>query len=444
MTFIELNIDGLVGPTHHYAGLAFGNEASMQHANEVSYPKKAALQGLKKMRLLHELGLKQAILPPPPRPNFELLKQLGFTGSNEEMLKQAFNLAPRVLSAVYSASSMWAANAATVSAAPDTKDGKVHFTPANLVSSLHRAQESSFTAKALRYIFQNEDYFIHHNPLPSCMSLADEGAANVNRLCFKHQNKGLMLFVYGQTALDTTSLKPKVYPARQTNEACQAIARAHGLDKNLTLFAQQNPNAIDKGVFHNDVIALANEYVFLLHKEAFLEQDKLLATIQKKSDSNLKIIEIASKQLSLEEAVKSYFFNSQLVTLPNQTMCLVAPEECQQEPRALALINGLINDKQNPIDQVFFIDLKQSMHNGGGPACLRLRIPLSMQAFNNMHKGVLITNDLLDKLEHWVYEHYRDTLSFMDLIDPNLALETQRALITLEQILKLSNLYRNS
>ncbi|MDX2347040.1 MAG: N-succinylarginine dihydrolase, partial [Legionella sp.] len=29
----ELNLDGLVGPTHHYAGLAYGNTASLAHAN---------------------------------------------------------------------------------------------------------------------------------------------------------------------------------------------------------------------------------------------------------------------------------------------------------------------------------------------------------------------------------------------------------------------------
>ena len=28
MSGYEINFDGLVGPTHHYAGLSFGNEAS--------------------------------------------------------------------------------------------------------------------------------------------------------------------------------------------------------------------------------------------------------------------------------------------------------------------------------------------------------------------------------------------------------------------------------
>lgn len=434
---MELNVDGLIGPTHHYAGLSFGNHASMQHAYEVSYPKKAAMQGLKKMRLLYELGLPQAILPPPLRPNFALLKSLGFTGNKKDLLQQAFLHAPRALSACYSASSMWAANAATVSAAFDTKDQKTHFTPANLVSSLHRSQETAFTAKVLRRIFWNKDFFTHHPPLPATMHLSDEGAANINRLCTNHSAKGVMVFVYGQTALDKTLPIPNKYPARQTKEASQAIARTHQLDAHLTLFAQQNPAVIDQGVFHNDVISLANENIFLVHAEAFLDQENLLATIKNTVTFDLNIIQISNQQLSVKEAVQCYFFNSQLVTLPNKTMCLIAPLECKYEKKAFEIINQLINNKQNPIEKVFFIDLKQSMHNGGGPACLRLRVPLSQEALSSMHQGVIINSHLLEQLENWVDTHYRDTLTFEDFINPTLYLEIKKAFVELETIIKM-------
>ncbi|OGV25586.1 MAG: N-succinylarginine dihydrolase [Legionellales bacterium RIFCSPHIGHO2_12_FULL_37_14] len=441
MSYFELNIDGLVGPSHHYAGLAFGNKASMQHESQISYPQEAALQGLKKMRLLHSLGIKQAVMPPPLRPNLDLLQKLGFTGDNASILKKAFKEAPRILSACYSASSMWLANAATVAAAPDTLDNKIHFTPANLVSSLHRAQESAFTSKMLRLIFSSPEYFVHHEPLPASLSLGDEGAANTNRLCATYKDRGLNLFVYGQIALEKASKKPKLYPARQTKEASCALARNHLLDEKLTLFAQQNPKAIDKGVFHNDVISLANENVFLVHAEAFLDQKKLTETLKSKANFDLKIMQIAATELSLEEAVKSYFFNSQLISLPNKTMCLIAPEECKQEEKAYKLINKILNDKHNPIEKVEFVFLRQSMQNGGGPACLRLRVPLSLEAFNAMHQGVIVTLKLLDKLESWVKTYYRRTLSFNDLQDPQLIIENHQALANLMPILNMNNIY---
>lgn len=48
MKVYELNMDGLVGPTHNYAGLAPGNIASLNYASVASNPQAAALQGLKK------------------------------------------------------------------------------------------------------------------------------------------------------------------------------------------------------------------------------------------------------------------------------------------------------------------------------------------------------------------------------------------------------------
>lgn len=234
--FVELNLDGLVGPTHCFAGLAFGNQASLLHANQVSYPRAAALQGLNKMRLLHQLGLAQGILPPPIRPNLSMLHSLGFQGSHEAILKQACNTAPALLNACYSASSMWAANAATVSSQTDTPNQKLHFTPANLISQLHRSQESAFTSKVLQMIFNHARYFVHHRPLLATTPLSDEGAANTNRLCQHHGKPGINVFVYGQTAFAPSQPRPHRYPARQTREACEANARVHGLDPQRTFF----------------------------------------------------------------------------------------------------------------------------------------------------------------------------------------------------------------
>ncbi|TWY25023.1 N-succinylarginine dihydrolase, partial [Serratia marcescens] len=131
MSGYEVNFDGLVGPTHHYAGLSFGNEASTQHQNSVSNPKLAAKQGLLKMKALADLGFQQGVLPPQERPHLPMLRRLGFSGSDEAVLAQAMRQSPRLLSALSSASCMWTANAATVSPSADSADGKVHFTAAN-------------------------------------------------------------------------------------------------------------------------------------------------------------------------------------------------------------------------------------------------------------------------------------------------------------------------
>lgn len=444
MNVYELNMDGLVGPTHHYAGLSTGNIASTSNALSISNPQAAALQGLEKMRLLHNMGLKQGLVPPHQRPNLEMLYQLGFTGSPSEQIIKASKKAPELLSACYSASSMWSANAATVSASIDTQDGKVHFTAANLVTNLHRHQEADFSRTLLQSIFANSNHFNHHPVLPRSSITGDEGAANHNRLCKSHADPAINLFVFGKKALGSyvNLPKPSLYPARQTLEASEAIARAHLLSTEQVIFACQNPNAVDQGVFHNDVIAVANESVFLLHEEAFSNQEEVLHSLKKKADFPLTIIEIASSTLSVKDAVETYLFNSQLISLPDQkSMILIAPFECQNNPRVKQCIEDIMSDKGNPINSVHYLDLKQSMRNGGGPACLRLRVPLNKQELAAMHQGVLVTNDLLDTLEQWVLKYYRTQLQASDLADPQLMNESLHALDELTQILKLGSIY---
>lgn len=444
MNVYELNMDGLVGPTHHYAGLAAGNIASTNNALTASNPQAAARQGLEKMRLLHNMGLKQGLLPPHQRPNLNLLYQLGFNGSPTEQINKASKIAPELLSACYSASSMWSANAATVSASADTENRKVHFTAANLVSNLHRHQEADFSKKLLQFIFANPEYFEHHPVLPVSSVTGDEGAANHNRLCKSHADSGINLFVFGKKALGSRADQPEPtkYPARQTREASEAIARSHLLHANKVIFAYQNSAAVDQGVFHNDVISVANESVFLLHEEAFCNQAQVLGALREKADFPLSIIEISNTTMSVKDAVESYLFNSQLISLPDQKgMILIAPFECQNSARVNDCINEILSDNSNPINSVHFLDLKQSMRNGGGPACLRLRVPLNMHELAAMHQGVLVTNQLLDVLDQWVLKHYRTELLATDLADPQLMNESLCALDELTQILKLGSIY---
>ncbi|WED44495.1 N-succinylarginine dihydrolase [Legionella cardiaca] len=446
MAVFELNLDGLVGPTHHYAGLSAGNLASTTNALSLSNPQAAALQGLAKMRLLHEAGIKQALLPPHQRPNLHLLYQLGFKGSPAQQIQSVYRHAPELLSACYSASSMWAANAATVSASVDTIDNRIHFTAANLISNLHRHQEADFSYYLLKRLFQDSNYFQHHIPLPRTTIIGDEGAANHNRLCANHESPAINLFVYGRRALGGhNDTGPSKYPARQTLEASQAITRNHLLKPEQVVFACQNPIAIDQGVFHNDVIGVANESVLLIHEDAFINQAEILQELKEKANFPLNIIEIKREQLSITEAVSTYLFNSQLITLPNQggkkLMVLIAPAECEQNYYAKSVIDKLIADDSNPIKTVHYLDLKQSMRNGGGPACLRLRVPLNEIELQAMHQSILINEKLLANLEAWVTRHYRTQLHVDDLADPLFMNECLTALDELSRLLALDSLY---
>jgi succinylarginine dihydrolase len=439
---IELNMDGLVGPTHHYAGLSSGNIASMDNALSEANPKAAALQGIAKMRLLHERGIPQAFLPPHARPYLPLLKQLGFEGSTESMIHQAYRFAPQLLSAAFSASNMWTANAATVTSYQDSQDKRTHFTAANLNANIHRHIEATFSAQLLQMAFSNLDHFAHHPVLPATAVMGDEGAANHTRLGF-HNQPGVNLFVFGQQGLQNNLYsRPKRYWARQTLEASRQIAYTHGLREDNSVFACQNPDVIDQGVFHNDVISVGNENILLIHELAYVNQKQILAELKSKIHFDLNIFEVKNSELPIADAVSTYLFNSQIISLPNhQGMLLVAPSECEQNDHVRELVQSWIGDSDCPLTQVVFLDLKQSMRNGGGPACLRLRVPLSEAGLKAINPGFLINEHKLMELESWVKKHYRDKLHLSDLCDPQLINEVNTALSELSAIMNIPHLY---
>ncbi len=441
----EVNFDGLVGPTHNYAGLAHGNVASMRHGGLESNPKEAALQGLAKMKALKDSDFAQGVLPPQQRPDIGALRELGFSGSNAQVLEQAALDAPQLLRAVCSASSMWTANAATVTPSLDAADSRVHFTPANLQSSFHRFLEPRTTGRVLAAIFRDETRFAHHPALPATPAFSDEGAANHTRLAATHGEAGVHLFVYGRQAFggDNDRKEPVRYPARQTLEASQAIARQHGLNDAQAVFAQQHPEAIDAGVFHNDVIAVGNGPVLLYHEMAFLEEERTLEELRSKMAAPLIPVRVPLEAMSLENAVSSYLFNSQLLSDPDGSgaMTLVVPGECQENEAVWRTIQDLLLGGNNPIGEVVVKDVKQSMRNGGGPACLRLRVVLSEAERSNMAGRVLLDDGLYGDLTAWVEKHYRDRLTPEDLADPQLAEETLTALDELTQILAIGNVY---
>jgi len=442
-TAYEVNFDGIVGPTHNYAGLSWGNLASQKHRHSVSNPKEAALQGLAKMKYLADLGLKQAVLPPQERPDLATLRRLGFTGNDADVLRQAHQHDPRLLAAVYSASSMWAANAATVSPSSDATNRRVHFTPANLVTQFHRSLEPPLTAAILRTIFPDESVFAHHEPLPAGTWYADEGAANHTRLCDDYAGPGVQIFAYGRNVSEPAA-GPENFPARQTREASASVARLHRLEPDATVFVRQHPEAIDAGAFHNDVVAVGNQNVMLYHAQAYADSAAALDEIRRKFSARcakpLFLIEVTPDQVLLRDAVETYLFNSQLVSLPDGGMSLIAPLECLQRPAVEQFIRKLI-ESDNPIQSVHYLDVRQSMRNGGGPACLRLRVVLSERELSLVHADVFLNDALYGKLVEWVNRHYRDSLQPQDLADPNLAKEARAALDGLTAILRLGSVY---
>lgn len=437
----EMNFDGLVGPTHNYAGLSRGNIASAMHKGRVSNPREAALQGLTKMERLIDLGLPQGVIPPQDGPRLQFLRTLGFTGTDADIVAAAFRANPALLANVSSASSMWTANAATVSPCADTIDGRVHFTPANLISMPHRAMEHGLTQRILSRIFKDERYFAVHDALPMNPMLGDEGAANHNRLCKSHGDAGLEVFVYGRAALAAQDDDP-IFPARQTLESCHALASRHGLSG--AHFLRQNPAAIDAGAFHNDVVCVVNEDTMLYHALAFETPDAMEAALTKACEPLGFAPRFARADMPIEAAISAYVFNSQLITLPTTNlggggMAMILPIETQEMPSAKAYVDQLLAD--GVIQAAHYLDLRQSMSNGGGPACLRLRVAMNADAMGAVHSGVVMTKDKIVALRTVIQTHYRDRLTLDDLGDPQFLREVRGALDALTRALDLPNLY---
>lgn len=439
----EMNFDGLVGPTHNYGGLSYGNVASQSNSQQGSNPKEAAKQGLAKMKALMDMGFQQGVLAPQERPDVAALRSLGFAGTDAQVMAKAAKEAMPLLAACSSASSMWTANSCTVSPSADTADGRVHFTAANLNCKFHRSIEHPTTSRVLAAMFNNAEHFAHHAALPAVGQFGDEGAANHTRFCKDYGDAGVEFFVFGRSAFDSRFPAPQRYPARQTLEASQAVARLHGLSEAGVVYAQQNPAVIDQGVFHNDVIAVGNGEVMFHHQDAFLHTEQVLAELQEKlavRGGQFQSVCVPREQVTVEDAVKSYLFNSQLLTRADGSMLLIVPEECRNNGRVWSYLQQLTTSG-SAIGEVQVFDLKQSMQNGGGPACLRLRVALKQAELAAVNPGVVMSNALYVTLNTWVDKHYRDRLVETDLADPQLLIECRTALDELTQILKLGSVY---
>ncbi|HEX8623369.1 MAG TPA: N-succinylarginine dihydrolase [Allosphingosinicella sp.] len=416
MPLAEINFDGIIGPSHNYSGLSLGNIASATHKGRVSHPKAAALQGLAKMRHNLRLGLPQGLLLPHRRPDRAWLAELG---TSVEAVPDT--LRP----AAFSASAMWAANAATVSPAPDTSDGRCHLTVANLRTMAHRSHEWPGTLAQLRLAFAEERGFAVHPPVPA--TFGDEGAANHMRLCAAHGEPGVEVFVYG--------LRGGAYPVRQHVEASRAVARLHGLDPASALFVSQSEEAIAAGAFHNDVVAVANENVLFAHELAFADRPGFYAELRRRLPE-VDIVEVPASAVGLEDAIASYLFNAQLVTLPAGGMALILPEEARETPSVWCWLQALVAGN-GPIRRLFVVDVRQSMANGGGPACLRLRVVADPATVD---PRFMADEAKLDRLAALVEAQWPERIAPEDLLDPRLWARMEGARAALLGALELEEL----
>lgn len=410
----EINFDGIVGPSHNYAGLSPGNLAATNNAGNISHPRAAALQGISKMRANIDLGLVQGVFLPQPRPDHEWLARLVTDVNGAE---------GHILAAAMSASSMWAANAATVSPAADTSDGRCHLSVANLVTMPHRSHEWTHTLRQLRLAFADERAFAVHGPVPP--PYGDEGAANHMRLCASHADAGIEVFVYGRSGGG--------FPARQHIEASKAIARAHGLDPDRALFVEQAEEAIAAGAFHNDVVAVANENVLFAHERAFAGKEQFYADLRA-GLPEVEIIEVPESAVPMGDAIASYLFNAQLVTLPDSGgMALIVPGECITTPSVAAYCEALAAGN-GPIRRVIPVDVRESMANGGGPACLRLRVVADPAAID---PRFLVDHGRLDRIEAAIAEFWPEDIHPAGLAEPGLIDRIERARAALLDCLSL-------
>jgi succinylarginine dihydrolase len=289
----------------------------------------------------------------------------------------------------------------------------------------HRSHEWQDTYRQLRCAFGNGQHFRVHQPVPA--TFGDEGAANHMRLAPSHGERGVEIFVYGK--------RGGAFPARQHVEACRAVARFHRLDLERTLFAAQSEQAIAAGAFHNDVVAVANEHVLFAHEQAFEDRDELYAALRRLLPE-VEIVEAPSAAVGLQDAIKSYLFNAQLVSLPGGGMGLILPEEARETPPVWRWLEEMIAGN-GPIRELFVVDVRQSMANGGGPACLRLRVVADPETVD---LRFMVDEAKLDRIADCVAQCWPEQIAPEDLLKPELWEQVENARETLLETLDLGDL----
>jgi succinylarginine dihydrolase len=178
------------------------------------------------------------------------------------------------------------------------------------------------------------------------------------------------------------------------------------------------------------------------HEAAFEDTAGTLAALSAAAEGlfDFKPVMVPAADVPLEDAIRSYLFNSQLLVFPGESrLVLVAPTEAQDTKSTREYCERLVSSN-GPIGRVEYVDVRQSMRNGGGPACLRLRVVMTGAERTACHQGVLMTEEKIDALQDMVRKTYRDRLAPGDLADPALADECRLARESLLRVLDLEEL----
>jgi len=426
MSDLQLNISELPGPTFMYSGLSADNVASLNNKHLAANPLKFALLSLQRMRLLLEEGVHQVIFPPHRRPDLQALGYCGFTGDMGHMIGSADKFSRGYLESLLAASSVWTANAATVTPSADSEDGKVHITTANLNSHFHRSIEASQTHAKLARVFADDNFFALHQALPSHNRFSDEGAANHMRFHVEGENRGLNVFVYGNDPDN-----PGYMQGRQSLWASKAICQLHALSSTQVWLQKQSKEAISRGIFHNDIISMNSHDLLVFHQQAYENHESL---IEKLTALGICCVEIKAEEFSLEHALKTYFFNSEFIKGKDGSQVLVMSEKCQHDAKVHAQLER-IQTAYNKEIKTIYVDLDDSLKNGGGPACLRLRVQLNQEQFSAIPSKFLLTQNKLNALQEVVTRFYRESLSYEDVFTETFQLSLQPVYSRLEQVL---------
>ena len=434
---VEVNIDGMIGPSHHFGGLGVENKASELNRSQASSPRSAALQGLAKMELLASYGIPQFYLPPPVRPAWKWLESLGYCGDKACVLRDCYQEQPTLLSAAYSSAFMWTANAASVSCGSDTRSKRAKIKLANLNANLHRSIEESERLPQLERMFEAVEHVDVLRGLSSSRPLSDEGAANVMRFFSRVGAGGVYAFVYGNEAAESRESEDNSKKAdgkrrrqpRQTRMASAMVARSLDLEPGDCFLIQQTSDAIDAGVFHNDVIATSHENLLFYHELAFHNSEEAVAGIKKrfleKTGEKLEACLVESSDLRLDDAVDTYLFNSQICTDIDGGWRMFVPENCNQSESVQRTLERL--QAQYPrLVSIDYCPLAESMRNGGGPACLRLRISLTPSQIDQIPASMRISLSTLSQLRKLVETEYPEKVEPSDFVNPDFAEQCER------------------
>jgi succinylarginine dihydrolase len=178
----------------------------------------------------------------------------------------------------------------------------------------------------------------------------------------------------------------------------------------------------------------------MLHELAARDPGGVLEAARQRLGSSFRSVLATTRELPVADAISNYPFNSQIVTLPDQSLRVIAPIESQECDSTRRFLERVVAE-DNPVTAVDYLDVRQSMSNGGGPACLRLRIVLTGQERSAIKANVFVNHALLRAIDGWIDAHYRDRLGFDDLYDPAFLRDSRTALDELTELLGLGSVY---